>query len=116
MSTHHAIDYVELPAPDLAAATAFYGQVFGWTFTPYGDAYVGFSSTGGEEDGGLDPTGSPQAGGPLVQMYSDDLDATLAAVREAGGTVVQEPFEFPGGRRFHFRDPAGNELGVWSRA
>lgn len=115
MSTHHALDYVEIPFPDLAAAKAFYGSAFGWSFTDYGDAYVGFSSTGGEEDGGFDPTGTPHAGGPLVQVYSDDLEATAAAVREAGGTVTVEPFSFPGGRRFHFTDPAGNELGAWSR-
>ncbi|GAA1738608.1 VOC family protein [Aeromicrobium alkaliterrae] len=117
MSTHHAIDYVELPAPDLAAAKAFYGSAFGWSFTDYGDAYVGFSSNGsGEEDGGLDPTGTPRAdGGPLVQVYSDDLEATVEAVLAAGGTVTVPPFTFPGGRRFAFTDPAGNQLGAWSR-
>ncbi len=110
------LDYVEIPAPDLAAAKAFYGSAFGWSFVDYGDAYVGFSSGGsGEEDGGFDPAGTPSASGPLVQVYSDDLEASVAAVREAGGTVVDEPFAFPGGRRFHFTDPAGNRLGAWSR-
>jgi len=116
MSTHHAIDHIELAAPDIAAAEAFYGAVFGWTFTDYGDSYVGFSSTGDAEDGGFNKMATPGTGGPLVQMYSDDLDATLKAVREAGGTITVEPFPFPGGRRFHFTDPAGNELGVWGSA
>lgn len=116
MSTHHALDYVEIPFPDLAVAKGFYGSAFGWTFTDYGDAYVGFSSNGSDEDGGFDPTGTPHAGGPLVQVYSDDLEATAAAVRDAGGTITVPPFSFPGGRRFHFTDPAGNELGAWSRA
>ncbi|WP_232680701.1 VOC family protein [Nocardioides sp. R-C-SC26] len=115
MSIHHAIDYIELPAPDLAAAKAFYGSALGWTFTDYGEAYVGFSSTGGDEDGGFDPRGTPHAGGPLVQVYSDDLEATLRAVVAAGGAISVEPFAFPGGRRFQFTDPAGNELGAWSR-
>ncbi len=114
MSTHHALDYVEIPAPDLAAAKAFYGSAFGWSFTDYGDAYVGYSSNGTDEDGGFDPTGTPSTSGPLVSVYSDDLDATVVAVREAGGTVIDEPFDFPGGRRFHFTDPAGNRLGAWS--
>ena len=115
MATHHAIDYIELSAPDLAAAKAFYGAAFGWTFTDYGDAYVGFSSTGGEEDGGFNPASTPVAGGPLVLVYSDDLAAPVPAVRAAGGTISVEPFAFPGGRRFHFRDPSGNELGAWTR-
>ncbi len=119
MSRHHAIDYVELPAPDLAAATAFYGGAFGWAFTDYGPpgapAYVGIQAPDGDgEVGGLDPQGTPGRGGPLVQLYSDDLDATRDAVVAAGGTVVVDVFAFPGGRRFHFTDPAGNELGVWS--
>lgn len=115
MSTHHAIDYVEISFPDLAAAKAFYGSAFGWTFTDYGPTYTGFASNGTDEDGGFDSAGTPQAGGPLVQVYSDDLDATAAAVRDAGGTITVPPFSFPGGRRFHFTDPAGNELGAWSR-
>lgn len=120
-STHHALDYVELPAPDLAAAKAFYGDAFGWEFTDYGPpgavAYVGIRAHDGDgEVGGFDPTGTPSSAGPLVLLFSDDLDATLAAVREAGGTVLREPYAFPGGRRFHFADPAGNELGVWAAA
>jgi len=114
-STHHAIDYVEIPFADLAAAKAFYGSAFGWTFTDYGPTYVGFASNGTDEDGGFTPEGRPTAEGLLVQVYSDDLDATLAAVTAAGGTITVEPFDFPGGRRFAFTDPAGNQLGAWSR-
>ncbi len=117
MSTHHGIDYVELPAPDLAQAKQFYSAAFGWALTDYGPDYTGFASRGegADEDGGLNPEATVGAAGPLVLLYSDDLDATVAAVRSAGGTILVEPYGFPGGRRFHFTDPAGNELGAWSR-
>jgi uncharacterized protein len=111
MHTHHAIDYVELTVTDTAAAKAFYGQAFGWSFTDYGPEYAGIQGAE-EEAGGLRQDAQQQP--TLVLLYSDDLDATVEAVREAGGTVTQEPFAFPGGRRFHFTDPAGNELGVWA--
>ncbi|PRX45001.1 hypothetical protein B0I33_110100 [Prauserella shujinwangii] len=118
--THHAPDYVELAVTDFAAAKAFYGSAFGWTFTDYGDglAYVGFRGRGdaAHEAGGFRRTDHVTTGGPLVLLYSADLDASVRAVRAAGGMVVQEPFAFPGGRRFHFRDPSGNELGVWTAA
>ncbi|MDA3628665.1 VOC family protein [Saccharopolyspora sp. WRP15-2] len=113
--THHALDYIEIGVDDFAAAKAFYGSAFGWTFTDYGPgpAYVGINGSGGEV-GGFRLTDEVSAGGPLVLLYSDDLDASAQAVRDAGGSVVRGPYEFPGGRRFHFHDPAGNELGVWS--
>ncbi|KQP84616.1 VOC family protein [Aeromicrobium sp. Leaf291] len=119
--THHGIDYVELPAPDLQAAKAFYGAAFGWSFTDYGPAddpaYVGIQALDGEgEVGGLDPAGTPGTSGPLVQLWSADLEATRQAVLDAGGSVVDDIFAFPGGRRFHFTDPAGNRLGVWSES
>ena len=114
-NTHHAIDYVELPSPDLAASRAFYEQAFGWQFNEYGPAYAGIRSPSGDgEVGGLDGTAAPDRRGPLVLLYSDDLDGSVEAVRAAGGTIVQGPYEFPGGRRFHFTDPSGIELGVWS--
>ena len=115
---HHAIDYVELTVPDLAAAKSFYADAFGWEFTDYGPAYSGIRTAPGRgEVGGLrvDPEG-PRPGGPLVLLFSADLDATVAAVQSVGGQVVQGPYAFPGGRRFHFLDPAGNELGVWAEA
>ncbi|PWW21641.1 hypothetical protein JD79_00776 [Geodermatophilus normandii] len=113
---HHAIDHVELTVTDLAAAERFYGQAFGWRFTSYGPEYSGIRDPRdeGEEVGGLRRGDETRPGGPLVLLFSADLDASVAAVRRAGGTVVEEPYAFPGGRRFHFADPSGNELGVWS--
>lgn len=123
---HHHISYVEIPAPDLEAATGFYGAAFGWSFNDYGGGYAGIvapeghagepasgaASTG--EFGGLNPQGVPATDGPLVLLFSTDLAATQRAVEAAGGTVTQGPYEYPGGHRFHFTDPAGNELGVFS--
>lgn len=114
-SVHHTFDYIELAAPDLPAAVAFYSQAFGWSFNEYGGAYAGIRSADGDgEVGGLNPTAEARPGGPLVLLFSDDLDASVQSVLQAGGEVAEEPYAFPGGRRFHFRDPAGNELGVWS--
>jgi uncharacterized protein len=113
---HHTIDYVELYVGDALGPTkAFYEQAFGWAFNDYGPEYAGIRWRDGDgEVGGLNAARSPVRGGPLVLLYSDDLDATVAAVREAGGEIVEGPYGFPGGRRFHFTDPAGNELGVWA--
>lgn len=116
-NTHHAIDYIELAAPGLAAAKTFYADAFGWAFNDYGPEYAGIVAPGGEgEMGGLNPARSAGPGLPLVIIYSDNLDATLQAVRAAGGRITEEPYEFPGGRRFHFADPGGNELAVWASA
>lgn len=109
---HHTIDYVELQVADLAAARSFYERAFNWQFTDYGPEYAGIQRTDGGEAGGIMQAESAEP--PLVQLYSDDLDATLKAVEAAGGSITVPPFEFPGGRRFHFTDPAGNQLGVWS--
>jgi predicted enzyme related to lactoylglutathione lyase len=117
MARHHTFDYIELAAPDLAAAKAFYADAFGWTFTDYGPDYTGIHDPGADREmGGLNPARPAGAGLPLVILYSDDLDATLESVRGAGGSVTEGPFQFPGGRRFHFTDPAGNELAVWTEA
>ncbi len=117
---HHTLDYIELPVDNVAAAKDFYGQAFGWSFTDYGPEYAGIQhpTESGEEVGGLNGAGvdGPRGAGPLVQLYSDDLDASVTAVEQAGGAITVPPFEFPGGRRFHFTDPAGNQLGVWSAA
>ncbi|MCA0146436.1 VOC family protein [Blastococcus sp. LR1] len=113
---HHAIDYVELTVPDLEPAKRFYAGAFGWEFTDYGPEYAGFRTPGGSREAGglrLDAAG-PTPGGPLVLLFSTDLDRSVAAVEAAGGRVTDGPYPFPGGRRFHFCDPAGNELGVWS--
>jgi uncharacterized protein len=114
-NTHHTIDYIEFTVRDLAAAKRFYSTSFGWQFNDYGPEYAGIKGVDGEV-GGLRQATDVRAGGPLVVLYSNDLEKTLQAVRAAGGTIVREPFAFPGGRRFHFTDPSGNELGVWSKA
>jgi uncharacterized protein len=114
-STHHGIDYVEFTVRDLAAAKRFYAAAFGWQFNDYGPEYAGIKGAKGEV-GGLHQTAQLRTGGPLVVLYSKDLEKTLEAVRAAGGKIVREPFVFPGGRRFQFTDPSGNELGVWSQA
>lgn len=111
---HHEIDYIEFEVADMAGAQRFYGAAFGWTFTDYGPGYAGIQKSGGGEAGGLRLGSGTVTGGPLVILYSRNLDESLEAVRDAGGEITQEPFDFPGGRRFHFRDPCGNELAVWS--
>lgn len=110
--THNAIDYVEFPSGATETVKAFYGAAFGWTFQDYGPTYAAPTNAG--LDGGFqaDPAEAPSA--PLVILYSQDLSASLDKVRAAGGDITRDIFEFPGGRRFHFRDPSGNELAVWS--
>jgi predicted enzyme related to lactoylglutathione lyase len=106
------IDYVEIGVRDMAEAKAFYGGAFGWQFTDYGDEYSAFHDRG--IGGGLRLEPSPQSGGPLVIVYAVDLEAMEKAVRDAGGRIVEPIFAFPGGRRFHFADPSGYVLAVWS--
>lgn len=113
MHTHHAIDYVEFTVRDLSQAKRFFTAAFGWTFNDYGPAYAGIQGAE-REQGGLREGEPASGGGPLVVLYSEDLDVSLAAVRAAGGELTREPFEFPGGRRFQFKDPSGNELAVWA--
>jgi predicted enzyme related to lactoylglutathione lyase len=113
------IDYVEISVTDMQAARDFYGAAFGWSFTTYGDQYSGIrtaaeSGSEDEEAGGLRLAETVTRGGPLVLVYADDIDEAVKRVTRAGGTVVNGPYGFPGGRRFHFLDPSGNELGVWS--
>lgn len=108
------IDYVELPARDLAAMKAFYGAAFGWTFEDWGPEYTAFSNAG--LAGGFRRTNAPPVrAGALVILYADDLAAAERAVTDAGGAII-ERHDFPGGRRFHFADPSGNELAVWTKA
>jgi predicted enzyme related to lactoylglutathione lyase len=109
------IDYVELTVADIARSRDFYGKAFGWTFKDYGPEYCEFAD--GRLTGGF-ALGKPAntAGGPLVILYAADLDATQRRVAEAGGRVVKPAYAFPGGRRFHFADPDGYELAVWSAA
>lgn len=111
MNQHHKINYVEFPAKDLEVVKKFYGDCFGWKFTDYGPEYAAFND--GNLDGGFFKGGEP-ANGALVILYSEKLEASKAIVEKNGGKIVKEIFEFPGGRRFHFEDPAGNELAIWS--
>lgn len=114
---HHTINYIEFAAADVARTKQFYAAVFGWDFVDYGPEYASFSVASAGIDGGFrqskpgEPSGSAA---PLIVLYSADLKATEEAIVAAGGTVVVPTFEFPGGRRFHFTDPAGNTLAVWS--
>jgi len=110
--THHHINYVELSATDIPATKKFYSSAFGWTFTDWGPDYVAFEDSG--LGGGFRKEASNVTGGPLVILYSSALEQTLETVKSHGGRVVKPIFSFPGGRRFHFLDPNGNELAVWS--
>lgn len=106
------LDYLEMPSEDIDKTKAFYGAAFGWVFQDYGPTYAAFDQG---LDGGFDSDPErPLA--PLPVLFATDLEAMLARVEAAGGTIVKPPFAFPGGRRFHFRDPAGNELAVWSES
>jgi predicted enzyme related to lactoylglutathione lyase len=112
-SNDRRIDYIELTVSDIPRARDFYGKAFGWTFKDYGPPYCEFSDgrlTGGFAKG--DPV--TPAGGPLVILYADNLEDAQARVETAGGHIAKPIFSFPGGRRFHFLDPDGYELAVWS--
>ncbi len=106
------IDYIEFPVLDIDAAKQFYGGVFGWAFTDYGPTYTSFED--GRLAGGFEQADHVTPGGPLVVLYALDLATIEQAVIAHGGTITRETFSFPGGQRFHFRDPAGYELAVWS--
>ena len=112
------INYIELPASDMVAAKKFYSAAFGWQFTDYGPDYASFAAKEAGVDGGLRGDGEVRPASPdtgaLVVLYATDLEAMLARVQKAGASIVKPIFSFPGGRRFHFRDPSGNELAVWS--
>ena len=114
MNQHEKINYVELPAKDLAATKAFFESVFGWSFVDYGPEYTAFENQG--LDGGFfksDLASSTEKGAALIVFYSNQLEATLAKVEKAGGSILRPIFSFPGGRRFHFTEPSGNEFAVW---
>ena len=114
MSVHHTVDFFEIPVLDMAGAKAFYAAAFGWAYKDYGGDYADIQGAG--LAGGLRLVKAPPvAGGPLVIIYSDDLVASERAVTAAGATIT-ERHEFPGGRRFHFVDPGGCELAVWTKA
>lgn len=106
------INYVEFKAKDIAKIKSFYSEAFGWAFTDYGPDYVAFSDSGLE--GGFTKTEGDIVNGALVVLYHENLEEILQKVVQAGGIVVKDIFSFPGGRRFHFEDPSGNELAIWS--
>ncbi len=106
------VDYIEFPATDIEDTKRFYSEIFGWEFTDYGPDYTSF--TDGRLNGGFAMASSVAAGGPLVVLYATNLEEIEARIPDSGGRIVRATFEFPGGRRFHFTDPSGNELAVWS--
>ncbi len=106
------IDYIEFSAVDIAAVRNFYSAVFGWQFTDYGPDYTSFED--GRISGGFAKAPSVSGSGVLVVIYSSELEKTKDAVVRNGGKITKPPFNFPGGWRFHFTDPSGNELAVWS--
>lgn len=115
MNLHEKINYVELPAKDIEKAKAFFSTAFGWSFVDYGPEYSAFADEG--IDGGFfksDLSVSTDNGSALIVFYSNDIEKTQAKIEAAGGSIIKPIFEFPGGRRFHFADPNGNEYAVWS--
>jgi uncharacterized protein len=117
MHAHEKLNYVEYPANNLVATKTFFQAAFGWVFEDYGPAYVAFAGQG--LDGGFfqsDLAARTERGSALLVFYSDDLEGTLAKVVDAGGRIVKPVFSFPGGRRFHFTEPSGNEFAVWGQA
>lgn len=115
MNTQTRINYIELPAADFDTVQAFYEHTFLWTFTDYGDQYRAFSD--GNLNGGFYHStqhSSTDNGAALVVLHSDNLSASRDAVIKAGGKIKVDIFDFPGGQRFQFSDPHGNELAVWS--
>jgi hypothetical protein len=106
------VDYVEFNAPDLEAAKKFHGEVFGWRFTDYGPDYTSFAD--GRLSGGFRKGDKPATVNPLIVIYARDLESTEDRVKAAGGRITTATHTFPGGRRFHFADPNGLEIAVWS--
>ena len=106
------IDNIEFNVTDIERAKKFYGEVFGWSFTDFGPEYCEFND--GRITGGFTTLGPVKTGGPLVILYADDLEATQKRLEGLGAPIVKPIFPFPGGRRFHFTDPDGYELAVWS--
>ncbi len=117
MNEHEKLNYVEFPSSDLQSTKAFFNSAFNWSFVDYGPEYTAFSGQG--LDGGFfkaNQHSSTANGAALLVFYSDNLEGTLAKVIEAGGEIIKPIFSFPGGRRFHFTEPSGNEFAVWSEA
>ena len=109
---NNQIDYIEFKADDLEKIKAFYMNCFGWTFTDYGPDYTSF--TDGKLNGGFERTEEPVSNGALIVLYHEELEKIEYEIVASGGQISRDTFAFPGGRRFHFMDPSGNELAVWS--
>ncbi len=112
---HNKLNYVEFSAQDLTSTKAFFEKAFSWKFTDYGPQYTAFSGVG--LDGGFyynDKASVAEQGGALLVFYSETLEQTLDKVEQSGGVINKAIFSFPGGRRFHFIEPSGNEFAVWS--
>jgi predicted enzyme related to lactoylglutathione lyase len=115
MDKESAISYIEIPSSDLAGTKAFFGAMFGWEFLDYGPDYSSFNDS--RLDGGFfksDQVVSVAAGSPLIVFFRPDLERAVTDVETAGGKIVKPIFSFPGGHRFHFADPSGNEYAIWS--
>ena len=115
MKAHEKINYLEIPAKDIEATKKFFKMVFAWSFEDYGPGYTAFSNAG--IDGGFYKSelhASTKNGSALIVLYSRDLEQTASNIIKAGGKIIKPIFSFPGGRRFHFSDPNGNEFAVWS--
>jgi len=115
MPAHEKLNYVELPAANISATKAFFTAVFNWQFVDYGPDYTAFDHQG--LDGGFfhsDKTSTTESGAALLVFYSNALEETLTNIEQAGGIICKPVFDFPGGRRFHFLEPSGNEFAVWS--
>ncbi len=106
------VDYIEFGATDLGRTKQFYQRVFGWEFEDYGPDYTSFRD--GRLSGGFTTDSPVRAANPLVVIYATRLEEIETNVKQAGGTIVRQSYSFPGGRRFHFSDPSGNELAVWT--
>jgi predicted enzyme related to lactoylglutathione lyase len=106
------VDYIEFQTTTVESTKDFYSKIFGWEFTDYGPEYTSF--TDGRLNGGFSAAPEVKPGGPLVVLYAINLEEIRANISQHGGQIVRETYEFPGGRRFHFTDPGGNELAVWS--
>lgn len=115
MTEQEKINYVEFPSQDLDKTKKFFEIVFGWDFQDFGPEYTAFSSQG--LDGGFfksELSSKTSNGSALIVFFSENLEKTLSKIEKAGGKIVQPIFSFPGGRRFHFEEPSGNEFAVWS--
>ena len=112
MRTDFTINYVEFGVKAIAETKRFYGEAFGWQFQDWGGDYASFEGAG--VDGGFRADDHTTITHPLVILFASDLESALARVEKAGGRILKPIFSFPGGRRFHFADPAGNELAIWS--